>query len=490
MQSTERIKSLDIKSLATVSERDAKSTDFVAWCEGQTYSVLVYDRSGVVISELLFNSATSCYGANTVEIASLPGGAGADATGDPTFARLAGIPLAASYAPPADAAVQPAEDANPCLGEDKGWTTGLVASFFAGPFGGSAKGAFSLTFSGNATLQRCDCPNHKAVDAPWPGTPALPAGAFSSDYGVRMKGQFLVARPADGVVGETPAIFPNASDYHLLCLQHDDSAEMLVDGVSLYRQEASTWSAAGFKQFCTPVALAPGWHDLTLTYGSGPAGAASVLRFFVIDAAEVAAVQAGGQTTYEISWKGKCCTGGANTVPSCMQPLDCCRFRNAGGCSPAVQASLPQSAPKPAPMQAPMCQLFAVDMAYCGGEGLITDKASALVVMACSPGVSVCGDCFNVSGPANATVDFFSYAAQANSTYQLSASWEPSYRGPVTIGIEAQRQSGACSIQSADGAAVAPVDSLAFNVRDNVQVKAVAYKLYHGCEGPQCSFTL
>ena len=31
MQSIERIKSLDIKSLATVSERDAKSTDFVAW---------------------------------------------------------------------------------------------------------------------------------------------------------------------------------------------------------------------------------------------------------------------------------------------------------------------------------------------------------------------------------------------------------------------------------------------------------------------------
>ena len=32
-----------------------------------------------------------------------------------------------------------------------------------------------------------------------------------------------------------------------------------------------------------------------------------------------------------------------------------------------------------------MCQLFAVDMAYCGGEGLVTDKDSALVVMACSP---------------------------------------------------------------------------------------------------------
>ena len=31
MQSTERIKSLNIKSLDTVSERDATSTDFVGW---------------------------------------------------------------------------------------------------------------------------------------------------------------------------------------------------------------------------------------------------------------------------------------------------------------------------------------------------------------------------------------------------------------------------------------------------------------------------
>ena len=59
-------------------------------------------------------------------------------------------------------------------------------------------------------------------------------------------------------------------------------------------------------------------------------------------------------------------------------------------------------------------------------------------------GVSVCGDCFNVSGPANATVDIFSYAAQANSTYQVAASWEASYRGPVTLGLEAQRR-GACN---------------------------------------------
>ena len=43
-----------------------------------------------------------------------------------------------------------------------------------------------------------------------------------------------------------------------------------------------------------------------------------------------------------------------------------------------------------------MCQLFAVDMAYCGGEGLVTDKDSALVVMACSP-VRICHACLLTS---------------------------------------------------------------------------------------------
>lgn len=45
-----------------------------------------------------------------------------------------------------------------------------------------------------------------------------------------MVGEFLVTRPEDGVVGETPDLFPAASDYHLVCLQHDDSAEMIIDG--------------------------------------------------------------------------------------------------------------------------------------------------------------------------------------------------------------------------------------------------------------------
>ena len=45
---------------------------------------------------------------------------------------------------------------------------------------------------------RCDCPNHKTVNASWPGYPALPVGSFVDAYGVRMVGQFLVTRPEDG----------------------------------------------------------------------------------------------------------------------------------------------------------------------------------------------------------------------------------------------------------------------------------------------------
>ena len=58
---------------------------------------------------------------------------------------------------------------------------------------------------------RCDCPNHKTVNASWPGYPALPVGSFVDAYGVRMVGQFLVTRPEDGE--------PDPPD--MLTLQHE-----------------------------------------------------------------------------------------------------------------------------------------------------------------------------------------------------------------------------------------------------------------------------
>ena len=72
-------------------------------------------------------------------------------------------------------------------------------------------------------LCRCDCPDQKTINTTWPGVPDLPDDLVSN-YGVDMVGEFLVQRPQDGVTGETAAIFPTASDYHLVCLQHDGSA--------------------------------------------------------------------------------------------------------------------------------------------------------------------------------------------------------------------------------------------------------------------------
>ena len=90
----------------------------------------------------------------------------------------------------------------------------------------------------------CDCPNHKVSNATWPGTPAL-APALASNFGAVLAGQFLVSRPAGGVSGEGPDLFPTASDYHLVCLQHDGAASLTVDGATVYEGGLSAEAAAG-----------------------------------------------------------------------------------------------------------------------------------------------------------------------------------------------------------------------------------------------------
>ena len=47
--------------------------------------------------------------------------------------------------------------------------------------------------------------------------------------------------------------------------------------------------------------------------------------------------------------------------------------------------------------QQPVCQIYSVDMAFCGQEGLVTDQSQALLVMVCTQEVNVCLDCFTVS---------------------------------------------------------------------------------------------
>ncbi len=49
--------------------------------------------------------------------------------------------------------------------------------------------------------------------------------------------------------------------------------------------------------------------------------------------------------------------------------------------------------------------------------------------------LSVCGDCFELSGPANTTVAFFDYGANTTSTYQLQLMWDPAYLGPLILDL-------------------------------------------------------
>ena len=90
----------------------------------------------------------------------------------------------------------------------------------------------------------CDCPNHKIANGTWPGAPSLPT-SLTTDYGVELSGEFLVERPPGGVAGEGPDLFPTASDYHLVCLQHNDAASMTIDGGSMYESGWTTETSAG-----------------------------------------------------------------------------------------------------------------------------------------------------------------------------------------------------------------------------------------------------
>ena len=53
---------------------------------------------------------------------------------------------------------------------------------------------------------------------------------------------------------------------------------MVIDSVSYYSSTNATTPTAGFVQYCVPISMAPGWHNLTLTYGNTPVTSGSVFR--------------------------------------------------------------------------------------------------------------------------------------------------------------------------------------------------------------------
>lgn len=345
--------------------------------------------------QLLFNKDTSCLGANALSVASIQGATSAERTADAAVAARAGVPLPGGYKPP-PAPPARAPLANPCLAQEEGYSTGLATTFFAASESSNGetsspalKGGDSLlaavgadagdnlkdASSSFSTFKRCDCPNQRTTAAtPWPGTPALPetfAASSPAGFGARLTGQVAISRPVAGVAGEGPDLFPTASDYHLVCLQHDDAASLSIDGIPVYE---SAWTvtggngvSAGFKQYCAPLLLSPGWHDVDVRYAHASKGGASVLRFFVLDAAAVNSVDVAGNPSYEIVWEGqgKCCTGGSGSgngskgsssspsplslaaaaPPPCAAPVDCCRFRSKGKCNSAVNNPAPAALP-------------------------------------------------------------------------------------------------------------------------------------------------
>lgn len=155
------------------------------------------------------------------------------------------MPLPPGYSPPA-APAPSSPLANPCLAPDAGTAPGLAAVFYTGAAATSGRLAFD---GAPRAAARCDCPNHRAPGGVWPGAPALPSSLAASGYGAALEGQVLVSRPAGGVDGETKDLFPTASDYHLVCLQHDGAARLALDGTTLYESGAAGGSPKGAGEF-------------------------------------------------------------------------------------------------------------------------------------------------------------------------------------------------------------------------------------------------
>ncbi len=53
--------------------------------------------------------------------------------------------------------------------------------------------------------------------------------------------------------------------------------------------------------------------------------------------------------------------------------------------------------------------------------------------------VTICENCFSVNGPSSPSLAFFNQVDNSNSTYQLMLDWEPTYRGPITVDLQAGR---------------------------------------------------
>jgi hypothetical protein len=93
---------------------------------------------------------------------------------------------------------------------------------------------------------RCDCPDHSAASQPWAGQASLPQ-SFSNNFGAAYSGEFLVT----SVSNDTNA----TADWRLVCLQFNDAAQLVVDGITRLVSNQATDLGAGYLQNCKALRL-------------------------------------------------------------------------------------------------------------------------------------------------------------------------------------------------------------------------------------------
>lgn len=87
----------------------------------------------------------------------------------------------------------------------------------------------------------CTCPANSAAGGAWQGLPRT----YASNFGAHFSGEFLV----------NGSQASNLSDWRLICLQHNNAAQLTVDSTLLLNISGTSNLGAGYLQICRALQL-------------------------------------------------------------------------------------------------------------------------------------------------------------------------------------------------------------------------------------------
>ncbi|GMH41110.1 hypothetical protein BSKO_09020 [Bryopsis sp. KO-2023] len=143
----------------------------------------------------------------------------------------------------------------------------------------------------------------------------------------------------------------------------------------------------------------------------------------------------------------------------------------------------------------PICRLFAVDAAYCGGEGLVTANPSAQFVLACTQKPHICKDCFSVTGPRKWAIESFTAVPDDDKTFNLKVIWDKYYYGPVHVGVlGGTSYTKGCALDltkpyecgNTAYTKISHVEGIFVRRTANVAVQSLSFKILSKCSGEDC----